>query len=118
LSPAALWLEGFGLTIGVEEAVAMPLLRPVCASRGRRAMAILIANLTTHPLVWFFWSRLGWSWMTVTCLAEGWAFGFELVVYRIIFPAAAWRRCAMVSGAANVASYVLGLLAVRWGYFR
>jgi hypothetical protein len=116
--PALLWLEGFGLTLAVEEAVAMPLLRPVCASSARRAMAILIANLATHPLVWFFFSRLGWSWTTVTWVAEGWAFGFEVIVYRVVFPGAPIRRCACVSAAANAASYLLGLLAVHLGYFR
>jgi hypothetical protein len=115
---AALWLRGFGLTLVVEEAVALPLLRPVEASRPRRATAVLVANLATHPLVWFFWTRLGWSWTIATCVAEGWAFGFEVLVYRLVFPNGPWKRCALVSFAANASSYLLGLVAVRWGYLR
>jgi hypothetical protein len=118
LRSASLWLQGFAVTLASEEAVAVPLLRTVERSRGRRAMAVLLANLATHPLVWFFWTRLGWSWTTITWVAEGWAFGFEVVVYRVVFPNAPWKRCTLVSVAANTCSYLLGLLAVRWGYFR
>jgi len=116
--PAALWLEGFALTLAVEEPIAVPLLRAVEGSLGRRVMAVLLVNLATHPLVWFFFTRLGWSWTTVTWVAEGWAFGFEVIAYRVIFPEASWGRCAAVSGAANGSSYLLGLVAAAWGFLR
>ena len=115
---AALWLEGFGVTLAVEEAVALPLLRPVEPSRVRRAMAILIANLATHPLVWFFFTHLGWSWTMVSVVAEAWAFGFEIIVYRVVFAHASWKRCTAVSVLANAASYLLGLALVKLGFFR
>jgi hypothetical protein len=115
---ALLWLKGFGLTLAVEEAIAVPLLAAVEPSRVRRAMAVLLVNLATHPLVWFFFTRLGWSWTTVTWVAEGWAFGFEIVAYRIIFPAAPWPRCALTSLAANTGSYLLGLAVVKAGLLR
>ena len=85
MSLATLWLRGFGLTLAVEEGIAVPLLAAVEPSRVRRILAVLIANLATHPLVWFFFTRLGWSWTMVTWVAEAWAFGFEIVVYRVIF---------------------------------
>jgi hypothetical protein len=115
---AAPWLRGFALTLGVEEAVAIPLLAPVERSVARRAMAVLLVNLATHPLVWFFFTHLGWSRLAVILGAEGWAFGFEIVGYRVIFPAASWRRCVVVSVAANLASYLLGIVANDWGLLR
>ena len=95
-----LWLEAFVLTLAGEEAIALPLLRSVERSIARRAMAVLIANLSTHPLVWFFFTRLGLSYVLGASVAEVWAFGFEIVVYRVIFPEAPWRRCALASVAA------------------
>jgi hypothetical protein len=114
LSAATLWIRAFGLTLAVEAPVAVPLLAPVEPSRTRRILAVLIANLSTHPLVWFFFTRLGWSWAVVNWVAEGWAFGFEIIAYRVIFPAASWRRCVLVSISANMASYVIGLLVGPW----
>lgn len=115
---ATLWLQGFGLTLAIEECIAVPLLGAVEPSRTRRIFAVLIANLATHPLVWFFFTRLGWSWTMVTWAAEAWAFGFEIVVYRVIFAHASWKRCAVVSTAANLGSYLLGLVAVHYGFLR
>lgn len=118
MSAATLWLRGFGLTLAIEECVALPLLARIEPSRGRRALAVLLANLTTHPLVWFFFTRLGWSWTVGVLVAEGWAFGFEILAYRVIFSEAPWKWCALVSVAANTASFMTGLLATRWGLFR
>ena len=115
---ATLWLRGFGLTLAVEESIAVPLLARVEPSRLRRVLAVLIANLATHPLVWFFFTHLGWSWTMVSWVAEGWAFGLEIVVYRVIFPTAPWKRCALVSVAANAGSYLLGLVVVPLGFFQ
>jgi hypothetical protein len=118
MSFATLWLRGFGLTLAVEESIAVPLLAPVDRSRPRRVLAVLLANLATHPLVWFFFTHLGWSSTLVSCAAETWAFAFEIVAYRVIFPRASWKRCTLVSVAANTGSYLLGLAAVRWGLYR
>ena len=118
MSLALLWLRGFGLTIAIEESIAVPLLAPVEPGRVRRVLAVLLANLSTHPLVWFFFTRVGWSWAVGIWVAEAWAFGFEIVAYRVIFANASWKRCALVSVSANGVSYLLGLLAARWGFFR
>jgi hypothetical protein len=117
VSVAALWLRGFALTLGVEEAIAVPLLAPVEPSKLRRAMAVLIVNLATHPLAWFFFTHLGWSRSAVVWSAETWAFGFEIIAYRSIFANATWRRCALVSVAANLGSYLLGNVAIAWGLY-
>lgn len=118
MSFVLLWLRGFGLTLVVEEAIGIPLLASTEQSFSRRAMAILVANLATHPLVWFFFSRLGLPRATFMVVAETWAFGFEVLAYRTIFPSASWKRCSLVSISANSASFLLGLLAIEWGFFR
>ena len=118
MSTATLWLRGFALTLTVEEAIAVPLLAPVERSILRRGTAVLIVNLATHPLVWFFFTHLGWSRTAVVLAAEAWAFGFEIVAYRCIFSNASWRRSAVVSVAANLASYLLGNVALAWGLYR
>jgi hypothetical protein len=115
--PATLWLRGFALTIATEQLVAVPLLRSVEPSLPRRMGAVLVANVATHPLVWFFFPHLGWSWTWVTLVSESWAFGFEVFVYASIFPGH-WRRAALVSACANGASYLLGLVAVPLGLLR
>ncbi len=113
-----LWLSGFALTLAAEEAIAVPLLARAETSRMRRMFVVLIANLATHPLVWFFFARLGLSRTTFLWVAEIWAFGFELVAYRVLFQAATWRRCTLVSIAANSASLLLGFAAIEWGLYR
>jgi len=110
-----LWLRAFALTLAIEGAVAFPLLSRVEPSSARRLGAILVANLATHPLVWFFFPRLGWAWPTVMLVAEVWAFGFEIVAYRVIFAGASWARCALVSVAANGASLLVGLGVAKTG---
>jgi hypothetical protein len=118
MSTATLWLRGFALTLTVEEAIAVPLLAPVEPSIVRRATAVLIANLATHPLVWFFFTHLGWSRTAVVLAAEAWAFGFEIIAYRCIFASATWRRCVAVSVTANLGSYLLGNVAIAWGLYQ
>ncbi len=111
-----LWLRAFGLTLAVEEPIAVPLLAGVEPSRTRRILAVLLANVATHPLVWFFFTRLGGSFALAVFVAEAWAFGFEVLAYRIIFPNASWKRCALVSLVANAASYLVGLAVVPLGF--
>jgi hypothetical protein len=113
-----LWIRGFALTLAMEEAVAVPMLAPVEPSKLRRVLAVLLVNLATHPLVWFFFSQLGWPRPMFVTVAEAWAFGFELLAYRVIFPGAPWARCTAVSCAANLASFVVGLAAANWGFYR
>ena len=113
-----LWVRAFALTLLVEGAIAVPLLRSVEPSRVRRLLAVLLVNLATHPLVWFYVPHLGWAWSNAVRVAEAWAFGFEIVAYRTVFWHASWRRCAAVSVSANLASYLVGLAAVPLGLFR
>ncbi len=118
MSSALLWIRAFSLTLAVEEPIAVPLLRPVERSTIRRVTGVLLANLATHPLVWFFFPHLGWAWQNATFAAEVWAFGFEIIAYRCIFARATWVRCALLSIAANGGSFLLGLVVAKWGWLR
>jgi hypothetical protein len=115
---AYVWLEGFAVTLAVEEVIAVPLLAPAERSILRRAMAVLLVNLATHPIVWYVLTRLGWPVLVGDFVAEAWAFGFEIIAYRVIFADAPWLRCALASVAANTGSLLAGLLAARLGMYR
>jgi hypothetical protein len=54
------WLIAFVLTLGTELLVAVPLLAPG-GSLPRRIAAVSLAQLATHPSVWFIWPLFGWS---------------------------------------------------------
>jgi hypothetical protein len=115
---AFLWLEAFALTCAVEAPIAAPLLRCAEPRLARRLLTVLVANLTTHPLVWFFFVRLGLPYWQGATAGELWAFGFEIVVYRLALETATWRRCALVSVLANGASMTVGLILVSLGLLR
>jgi hypothetical protein len=103
------WLRAFLVTAAVELLVAVPLLgrsRPAA----RRAAAVLLGQLATHPLVWFVWPSLGLGRTAFLVVAESWAFVIELATYRLVFPDLPTRRAAASSALANGASLAVGLL--------
>jgi hypothetical protein len=104
------WLRAFGLTLLVELAIALPLLAPVEPRLWRRVSAVLVVNLATHPLVWFLFPGLAAGAGARLALSEAWAVLAELAIYRVVWPALPMRRAALVSGAANAASLVVGLV--------
>ncbi len=97
-----LWLRAFAVTVVIELAVGAPLLK----NRGRptRIAAVAVANLASHPLIWFVFLRLGLSFEVRHVLAEAWAIGVELVIYVLVFPTIGVHRAAAVSLLANGAS--------------
>jgi hypothetical protein len=107
------WLRAFGLTLLVELAVALPLLAPVEPRLWRRAAAVVVVNLATHPLVWFLFPGLAVGSGARLALSEAWAVLAELAIYRIVWPSLSSRRAALVSLAANAASLLAGLVCVR-----
>ena len=107
------WVRFFVFTFVVEAAVAFPMLRSVEPSPLRRIGAIVIANLTTHPLVFFFFARVLQDRSTLTIVAESWAVLAETGVYALVFRQLAWPRALAVSALANGASFALGTLATR-----
>ena len=106
------WMRAFALTLLVEIAVAIPLLGPVESRIGRRLAVVAVANLATHPLVWFLFPGLAFGRATRLGLSEGWAVGAEIAIYLLVWPSLRWRRATVVSLAANAASVAVGL-AVR-----
>ena len=107
------WLRAFGLTLLVELAIALRLLAPVEPRLSRLASVVVVANLATHPLVWFLVPGLAIGGGARLALSETWAVLAELVIYRIVWPTLSRRRATLVSLAANAASLVVGLVWAR-----
>ena len=103
-----LWMRAFSLTLVVELAVATPLFRPVEASLARRSGIVAIAQLTTHPIVWFVLPALHLPRGAFLTVAEVWAVLGETFVYRLALTRAALGRVLLVSALSNVASFAVG----------
>jgi hypothetical protein len=108
MSVVELWLRAFVITLAVELAVGVPLLRDRTLST--RIAAVALANLSSHPIIWFVFLRLGLSFEARHILAEGWAIAVELGVYVLVFPTIGIRRAAAVSLLANGASLGVGVV--------
>jgi hypothetical protein len=104
------WLRAFGLTLLIELAIALPLLARVEPRLWRRMAVVIVANLATHPLVWFLFPGLAIGAGARLALSEAWALLAELAIYRIVWSALPIRRAALVSLAANAASLIAGLV--------
>jgi hypothetical protein len=109
------WLRAFGVTVLVELPVAAPLLAAVEPRLPRRCAVVVLANLATHPLVWFAFPGLALGAGARLACSEAWAVLAELAIYRLVWPALRPRRAALVSLAANGASFAAGLLLARFG---
>jgi hypothetical protein len=107
------WLRAFGLTVVVEILVAAPLLAPAEPRLARRAAVVAVANLATHPLVWFLFPGLTLGPSARLAMSEIWAVVGELAIYLLVWPALRFRRAAIVSLVANGASCVVGLVGAR-----
>jgi hypothetical protein len=109
-----LWLVAFGITVLLEAPVVLWLLRPSEASLLRRTVLLVVANLATHPLVWFFFPALPLKRFTSHLLSEGWAFTAEMLVYALLVTTddvpfgKLLVRAALVSALANALSWGLG----------
>jgi hypothetical protein len=108
-----LWLRFFAFTVIVEALVAFPMLRETDRSVPRRIGAILVANFTTHPLVFFFWARLIHDRTVMTIVAESWAVLAETGVYALVFSSMRPSRALAVSALANATSFCIGTIATR-----
>ena len=102
------WLIAFAITVLSELAVAVPLLAPG-GTRGRRVAAVCLAQLATHPSVWFIWPLLGLPRPLFLLAAEAFALLTEALIYRFSFERLSWSRCFAASALANGASVALGI---------
>ncbi|HEY8925306.1 MAG TPA: hypothetical protein VIU64_13055 [Polyangia bacterium] len=103
------WARAFALTLAVEVAVAVPLIgrrEPL----GRRLEAVALAQLLSHPAVWFVFPLLELRRLPFLVLVEAWAIGVELLLYRLTFVTVPWTRALAVSALANGASFACGIL--------
>ncbi|HYQ45220.1 MAG TPA: hypothetical protein VER11_24705 [Polyangiaceae bacterium] len=111
------WLVAFALTVASELAVAVPLLgaidahplEPREANRARRVAAVCLAQLATHPSVWFIWPLLNLPRPLFLLVAESFALLVEALIYRFSFERLSWSRCFATSALANAASVLVGL---------
>lgn len=101
------WPLGFALTLLFELPIVLGLLGSAPPFRNRVVVAI-VANLATHPLVWFFFPRLPLHYPMMVALAELWALGAETAIYAVLAGAVSWRRAAWISLLANGTSFCLG----------
>jgi len=113
VSSVLLWARAFLLTVSIESLVATPLLveggKPV-APLSRRLAVVGVAQVMSHPAVWFIFPALGLSYTVSLALSEAWAVGSEIVLYRVVFPELAWSRAAAAAALANAASFGTGIL--------
>jgi hypothetical protein len=107
------WLRAFAVTLLVEVPIATPLLGIVERSVARRIAIVVVANLATHPLVWFLFPGLASGRATRLVLSEAWALLAELAIFKLVWPSLRLRRAALVSLAANGASVAVGLALAR-----
>lgn len=104
----ALWIRYFALTVAIELAVALPLLRSTGATLARRTAAVLLANVASHPILWFVLARVLASRTSLIVIGESWAVASEAVVYVLVFPTLPRVRAVGVSAVANAVSFLVG----------
>ncbi|HKO53805.1 MAG TPA: hypothetical protein VJV79_39125 [Polyangiaceae bacterium] len=102
------WLVAFAITLASELAVAVPVLA-AGGSRSRRVAAVCLAQLATHPSVWFIWPLLGLPRPLFLLFVEGFALLTEALIYCFGFERLSWSRCLAASALANGASVFVGL---------
>lgn len=108
------WLRAFAITLLVEIPIATPLLASAERRVGRRIAIVVVANLATHPLVWFLFPGLTFGRPVRFALSEAWAVLAEIAIYKIVWPSLRVRRAALVSLAANAASVAAGFALARF----
>lgn len=109
--PIEEWFPAFLLTLVVEVVVVLLLLRRSGAGPWRLALLTAFANLATHPVAWFAITQLYVVGSTAyLAAAEGWAMAAEAVFWWAVLPAASPRRVIAVAVAANLASFVAGVV--------
>ena len=109
--PASGWFTAFVLTVIVEVPIATYFLRKSEPDTLRRAVLIILANLATHPVVWYVITQLLLvGTMGYVLVAETWAIGAEAVFYAVAVRGLPARRAIAISLAANAASFLTGRL--------
>lgn len=107
------WFAAFVLTVAVEVPIAVLLLRDAEPHRIRAGGLALVANLATHPIVWFVITQLFLvGTVAYVVAAELWAVAAEAVIYRLAIVDLSPLRAVLVALVANAASFAFGRLVV------
>lgn len=110
--PVEDWFGAFVLTLVVETPIVVLVLRRSQPDLVRLALIAVIANLATHPAVWFVFTQLFLVGTPEYILAaEAWAVVAEAAVYLIVIRGVGARRAVTASLLANSASVMAGLVA-------
>ncbi len=113
--PVCWWFVAFLLTLLVECPLLVWLLRSASASMARLLGLALLANLVTHPAVWFVFPALpGPYWLTLS-LSELWAWLGEAFFWGLVLPTLGWRRSTWASLCSNLTSFGIGWVLYRMG---
>lgn len=128
--PADLWFRAFVLTVAVELPIAYVVLRRwaiaragdvgaapgASAGRGRLLALIVLANLASHPAVWFILSQpLRIGTVEYAAVVETWAVAVEALLFWVAIRGLPPRWAVIASFAANAASFLVGrLVAAIW----
>lgn len=110
------WFRAFVLTLLVELLVLTPVLSKQDRKVGRCVATVTLAQVTSHPLVWFVIPVFGLPYLAYTCVAELWAVVVEAALYRLGYPSLTVTRAGLLSLAANAASVIVGLILRHFGY--
>ena len=109
------WLCAFIVTLAIETPLLARLARRSEPSTRRRLAFVLVANLASHPLVWFVFPVLPLAWAVTTAISESWAWLLEAAIYRLAFARATAGSALALSLAANALSFVVGLVLSALG---
>jgi hypothetical protein len=105
------WLYAFLLTAAIEIPVVLVLTYGNAISWRRRASFGLLAQLVTHPFVWFIFPTIpGITGRTALTLSELYAWFAEAAVYALAGVAPTSLSALGVAGVANGLSLAVGLL--------
>jgi hypothetical protein len=109
---ASLWFHAFLITVVIEVPIVVWLTAAARASWQKRALWALVAQILTHPLVWYAFPLLprvsAVSAQTSFALSETWAWLAEAGLYAVTRVAGSPLRALGASAVANGASLGLG----------
>jgi hypothetical protein len=92
----------------VVESIVIVLLCRIFKRDTKIFLVAILGTLLTIPYVWFIFPTLFWYSSTLSLyLAEGFAFLFEAILYKVIGKLS-WKHALLFSFLANCASYFLG----------
>ncbi len=112
--PVSAWFPAFVVTVVVEGPIIWWFARGRETSVLRVGAAVLLANLASHPAVWFIFTQLFLvGTVSFTLATEAWAVCVEAVLYVLALRGVGPWRAVAASLVANVASYFVGLLVGR-----